>query len=270
MSTTDASADSVMRYGLAGRAAFVTGVASGIGTAVARQLLAAGARVYGVDRDGEALARLATDLDAGARLQVQVVDVADTAAVDAAVDAAETALGPIALGASVAGVLSTTLVVDTDDAEWDRVFAVNARAVFAVSRALARRMIPRRAGSLVTVSSNAAFVPRHAMAAYAASKAASTMFTRCLGLELAPYGIRCNVVAPGSTDTPMQRGMWSGGDGAAAVIRGSLETFKAGIPLGKLATADDVAAAVLFLLSDQAAHITMTELLVDGGATLRA
>jgi 2,3-dihydro-2,3-dihydroxybenzoate dehydrogenase len=141
--------------------------------------------------------------------------------------------------------------------------------VFHVARALARRMKERRRGALVTVSSNAAGIPRHAMAAYAASKAAATMFTRCLGLELAPFGIRCNIVAPGSTLTPMQTGMWADESGAEKVIAGSLETFKAGIPLGKLATPQEVAEAVVFLLSDRAGHITMSDLYVDGGATLR-
>jgi 2,3-dihydro-2,3-dihydroxybenzoate dehydrogenase len=108
------------------------------------------------------------------------------------------------------------------------------------------------------------------MAAYAASKAAATMFTRCLGLELGPKGVRCNIVAPGSTLTSMQTGMWADEDGAARVIAGSPETFKAGIPLQKLATPEDIAEAVVFLLSDRAAHISMTDLYVDGGATLRA
>ena len=91
-----------------------------------------------------------------------------------------------------------------------------------------------------------------------------------LGLELASQGLRCNIVAPGSTLTPMQTGMWADEDGGRKVIAGLPESFKTGIPLGKMATADDVADAVLFLLSDRAAHITMADLYVDGGATLRA
>jgi 2,3-dihydro-2,3-dihydroxybenzoate dehydrogenase len=170
---------------------------------------------------------------------------------------------------NVAGVLSAKSIIETSDDEWDRVFAVNTAGVFHVSRALARHMMPRRKGSIVTVASNAAGIPRQNMAAYAASKAASTMFTRCLGLELAPYGIRCNIVAPGSTLTPMQTGMWADPSGEERVIEGSLPAFKTGIPLGKLATPDDIANSVVFLLSDRAGHITMADLYVDGGATLR-
>jgi 2,3-dihydro-2,3-dihydroxybenzoate dehydrogenase len=123
---------------------------------------------------------------------------------------------------------------------------------------------------MVTISSNAAGIPRGRMAAYAASKAAATMFTRCLGLELAEYGIRCNVVAPGSTRTPMQTAMWQAGSSEATVIAGSLDTYRPGIPLRKLAEPHEIADAVLFLLSNDASHITMADLYVDGGATLRA
>ena len=86
---------------------------------------------------------------------------------------------------------------------------------------------------------------------------------------VAPLGIRCNIVAPGSTLTPMQTGMWADADGAGRVIAGFPEQYKAGIPLRKLASPEDVAHAVLFLLSEQAGHIAMADLYVDGGATLR-
>ncbi|PWR17828.1 2,3-dihydro-2,3-dihydroxybenzoate dehydrogenase [Zavarzinia compransoris] len=240
----------------AGRIALVTGAAGGIGAAVVEGLEAAGARV------------IATDIAGGGR--IRPLDVADSGAVDALVAAVERDEGPIDFGVNVAGVLSTTEVTETSDAAWQRVFAVNTHGVFHVSRALAGYMKPRRRGAIVTVGSNAAGVPRHSMAAYAASKAAATMFTRCLGLELAAHGIRCNIVAPGSTLTAMQTGMWADADGAARVIAGVPEAFKAGIPLGKLAVPQDVANAVLFLLSDRAGHITMADLYVDGGATLRA
>lgn len=254
--------------GIAGKLALVTGAAGGIGEAVVRLLREEGARVIATDHNETALAARFGGSDDG--LYPMPLDVTDAAAVDNLVADSEARLGPIDVGVNVAGILANNLVVDTDDAAWRAVFAVNTDGVFHVSRALARVMSPRRRGSLVTVSSNAAGIPRHAMAAYAASKAASTMFTRCLGLELAPLGIRCNIVAPGSTLTPMQTGMWEDASGAERVIAGSLETYKSGIPLGKLATPQDVAHSVLFLLSDQAAHITMADLYVDGGATQRA
>ncbi|MDQ8023287.1 MAG: 2,3-dihydro-2,3-dihydroxybenzoate dehydrogenase [Moraxellaceae bacterium] len=247
--------------GFEGTVALVTGAGGGIGAALVRLLQDSGSVV------------VATDITAptqSAAQHAKALDVTDSAAADALVARVERDIGPIGFGINVAGVLQTGTVDAISDAEWRRVFAVNADGVFHVSRALARVMSPRKRGAIVTVSSNAAGVPRHGMAAYAASKAASTMFMRCLGLELAPLGIRCNIVAPGSTLTPMQTGMWADDSGAAKVIAGLPEIYKAGIPLGKLATPEDVASAVMFLLSDQAGHIAMTDLYVDGGATLRA
>ncbi|MCF7750161.1 2,3-dihydro-2,3-dihydroxybenzoate dehydrogenase [Bacillus subtilis subsp. subtilis] len=242
--------------------ALVTGAAGGIGHALVRLLLDSGSVVVATDVHAPAL-------PVHPRLHAYALDVSDAAAVDALVATVETQHGPLGFGIHVAGVLQVGTVDQIDDAQWRRVFAVNTDGVFHVSRALARVMTPRRRGAIVTVSSNAAGVPRHGMAAYAASKAAATMFTRCLGLELAPHGIRCNIVAPGSTLTPMQTGMWADAEGAQRVIDGSPETYKAGIPLRKLARPDDIAQAIMFLLSDQAGHIAMSDLYVDGGATLR-
>jgi 2,3-dihydro-2,3-dihydroxybenzoate dehydrogenase len=213
-------------------------------------------------------------LDAGAnasitRRRFERVDISDPQSVEFAIARIEAEWGAIDYGVSVAGILAFSPAVETDDETWARVMSVNASGVFHLHRALARRMIPRRRGSLVTVSSNAAGIPRHGMAAYAASKAAATMVTKCLGLELAASGIRCNVVSPGSTRTPMQEAMWARGSSEETVLRGSLETYRTGIPLGKIAEPHEVAEAVLFLLSERASHITMADLYVDGGATPR-
>lgn len=250
--------------GFAGKSAFVTGAGGGIGLSVVKLLLEEGVRVTATDLAVDALAQIG-----GGNLQALSLDVRDSTAVNLAVAQSVERWGAVDFGVNVAGVLSTTCVTQTSDEEWARVFAVNSTGVFQVSRALARHMMERKSGAIVTVGSNAAGIPRHGMAAYAASKAAATMFTRCLGLELAPYGIRCNIVAPGSTLTPMQTGMWQDATGGQRVIEGSLSAFKTGIPLGKLATPEDVANSVLFLLSDRASQITMADLYVDGGATLR-
>lgn len=243
--------------------ALVTGAGGGIGRALVHKLCASGAMVVATDVE-------APDFSDLPSVHSRALNVTDSAAVNTLVTEIEHNIGAIGFGINVAGVLQTGTLNTIDDALWRRTFAVNTDGVFYVCRALAAVMSPRRRGALVTVGSNAAGVPRHAMAAYAASKAATAMLMRCVGLELAPLGIRCNTVAPGSTLTAMQTGMWADDHGAEKVIAGLPEHYKTGIPLGKLAQPADVANAVMFLLSDQAGHIVMDDLYVDGGATLRS
>ncbi|NUS02382.1 MAG: 2,3-dihydro-2,3-dihydroxybenzoate dehydrogenase [Nonomuraea sp.] len=249
--------------GIDGTIALVTGAAQGIGAAVCAALTGSGAKVA------------AADLRAGPGGDgvPYRMDVRDPADVERVVTAVERDLGPVGILVNVAGVLLPGDVDETDDDRWRQSFAVNADGVFHVSRAVARRMTPRGRGVIVTVGSNAAGVPRVGMAAYAASKAAARMFTRCLGLEVARHGIRCNVVSPGSTDTAMLRALWAGADpdeALSATLSGDPSAYRVGIPLGRVADPADVADAVLFLCSERARHITMHDLLVDGGATLRA
>lgn len=250
--------------------AVVTGAAGGIGAEIGRALVAGGVPVALLDRDIVALWKLAAALDdSGERVLAVATDVTDSADVDAAIDKVEAELGPVAHLVNAAGVLRSGPADELTDEEWDTTFAVNASGVFHVSRAVARVMVPRGRGSIVTVASNAALTPRMGMSAYAASKAASAMFTKCLGLELAGHGIRCNVVAPGSTRTPMLTALQ--GDAAErASIEGVPDAYRIGIPLGRIAEPSHIADAVLFLLSERAAHITMHELTVDGGAALGA
>jgi 2,3-dihydro-2,3-dihydroxybenzoate dehydrogenase len=247
----------------------VTGAAGGIGGAVARALADNGVHVAATDRDVERLETTVEKLRGESyAVTGHPMDVTSRAAVEATVDRIERDLGPIDYLVNAAGILRAGGALSLTDEDWAETMAVNATGVFNVSRAVVGKMVTRRRGAVVTVASNAVGTARFDMSAYAASKAAATMFTKCLGLETARHGIRCNLVAPGSTDTPMLRSLWTGGDAVRAALDGKPDAFRVGIPLGKLALPADVADAVLFLLSDRAAHITMHDLTVDGGAAL--
>jgi len=245
-----------------GRVAVVTGAAGGIGASVVAALARRGATVVAVDREQPVR-------DTSVKLAL-AVDVTDSAAVDAAVADVEDTIGPIDFLVTVAGVLRVGPVTQTSDEDWRTVFAINTDGVFHSVRAVARHMVSRGRGAIVTVASNAARVPRANMAAYGASKAASSYLVRTLGLELAGHGIRCNIVHPGSTDTPMLHALWAAGGDPRSTLDGDPGAYRVGIPLRKLGSALDIAESVAFLLSDRAGHITMQELTVDGGASLSA
>ncbi|QES52868.1 2,3-dihydro-2,3-dihydroxybenzoate dehydrogenase [Streptomyces venezuelae] len=264
--------------GFTGKVALVTGAGQGIGEAVVRTLFRLGATVAATDVSAKAVAALAAELDpepgrvpaAGhGAVHAYTLDVTDPAAVDRTVGQIGRELGPVDILVNVAGILRTAPVAELTDEDWAATFAVNVQGVFFTSRAVVPGMAARGSGSVVTVASNAAGIPRTGMAAYAASKAAAVMFTKCLGLEYARSGVRCNIVAPGSTDTPMQWGLWTDPQAPARVLDGDLPSYRTGIPLGRIADPQDIADAVVFLASDQARHITMQDLYVDGGATLR-
>lgn len=247
----------------------VTGASGGIGRTVTDRLGKHGARVAAIDMNIQRLKSVVDELQAsGYHVTAFPADVTVRSEVDAVIDEVESQLGPISHLVNIAGVLRLALALELSDEDWAVTFAVNTNGVFYTSRAVANRMVSRKSGSIVTVASNAASVPRIGMAAYGASKAAAIAFTKSLALEVAKHGIRCNVVAPGSTDTEMLHSMWTDQSGPRGAIQGNPDQFRVGIPLGKLAQPSDVANAVLFLLSDQASHITMHSLSVDGGAAL--
>ncbi|MCU5067867.1 2,3-dihydro-2,3-dihydroxybenzoate dehydrogenase [Bacillus pacificus] len=247
-----------------GKTVLVTGAAQGIGSVVAKMFLERGATVIAVDQNEEGLNELLNEI----HLKTFCLDVSDSTAVEQMVNDIENEIAPIDILVNVAGVLRMGAIHSLSDEDWNKTFSVNSTGVFYMSRAVSKHMMQRKSGVIVTVGSNAANTPRMEMAAYAASKAATTMFMKCLGLELAAYNIRCNVVSPGSTETEMQRLLWADENGEKNIIAGSQSTYRLGIPLQKIAQPSEIAEAVLFLASDKASHITMHNLSVDGGATL--
>ncbi|UOQ48671.1 2,3-dihydro-2,3-dihydroxybenzoate dehydrogenase [Gracilibacillus caseinilyticus] len=249
---------------IAGKTVIVTGAAGGIGRVVVESFVQQGAHVAAVDCQSKVMERFQQK----PQVTPFCVDISDVDAVEELVETVENRIGAIDILANVAGVLHLAEVDALTQEDWEQTFEVNATSLFIVTKAISRRMKSREQGSIVVVSSNAGRMPRMSMAAYAASKAAATMYTKCLGLELASYNIRCNVVSPGSTETDMLRQLWTDANGAEQSIKGTQEAYRLGIPLQKLGQAQDVADTILFLASDCSGHMTMEDICVDGGATL--
>lgn len=249
--------------GFEGASALVTGAKGGIGQVMVEMLRAAGTKV------------MATDIDIKAKDEAGLLwrnlDVRDRRGIEKLLQEIERKHGPLSLVVHAAGRLSSRPIMHMHPEEWQNLIDVNAGGTLNILSATGAHMAPYKRGSIVVIGSNAGGIPRLGIGAYGASKAAAAMLTRCAGLELAQFNIRCNLVAPGSTLTPMLQSMWQNpNQDSAAVIAGNSEAYRTGIPLGKLAKPEDIANAAMFLLSDQAGHVTMADLYVDGGATLRA
>jgi NAD(P)-dependent dehydrogenase (short-subunit alcohol dehydrogenase family) len=246
---------------LQGQVALVTGAGSGIGEAIALALAGAGADVVVNDVSAEAAGAAATRIRAlGRRSLPLVADVSDGAAVQSMVDAAVTELGHLDILVNNAGIGQRLMAEDITEKDWRRVIDVNLTGVFLCSRAVIGVMKPRRRGNIVNVSSIAGKrISIHGAAHYTASKAGVIGLTRHLAYELGPYGIRVNAICPGVTATSLVERI---GDPAA------LEATQRLIPLGRAATPQDHADAVLMLVSDRARYVTGVALEVEGGILL--
>jgi NAD(P)-dependent dehydrogenase (short-subunit alcohol dehydrogenase family) len=250
---------------LAGQVAIVTGGARGIGQGITTRFVGDGATVYIADRDIDAARQTARELAAsatsGGRAEALEVDASDREAVDRAVDRVVSDTGRLDIFVANAGIGGPTPFLDTTDATWDRVMAINLRGAFIGVQTAARAMrAVGRGGRIVVTSSTNAFWMETGLAAYNASKAGVLAMARTAAMEFAPHGITVNAVGPGLIATDLTRSVTDDPTNAAQYLRQ--------IPIGRFGTPADVAAAVAFLVSKDAAWITGHLLVVDGGQTL--
>jgi NAD(P)-dependent dehydrogenase (short-subunit alcohol dehydrogenase family) len=245
---------------LAGKVAIITGATSGIGTVTARRFAGEGACLVVCGRNQAAGERLVTELGAG-RVALVLGDVTDQATAQAAIRAA-TGFGQLDVLVNNAAMDFTSDLYDTDVADVRRVLDVNFIGPFLMLQAAAQAM-RGHGGSIVNVGSRLATIGVKTMSVYGAAKGALTSFTRGAAIDLASDGIRVNTVAPGFVETPLFSAWLAEQPDPAQARASAVEK----IPQGRLATPEDVAAAIVFLASDEAAHITGALLSVDGGYT---
>lgn len=239
--------------------AFVTGGARGIGRGIVEALARRGDTVFLADREVDLAMAVAAELRAaGLDVRGVAVDVADVTAAAEAVAAADDDV-PLGTLVNNAGIALTRPLVEVSEQDFDRVMAVNVRGPYFLLQAAARRMVPRGRGNIVNIASTSGFTASTSpMTVYDLSKGAIRMLTTTAARELAPSGVRVNAVAPGTIDTELTRAVASTGR--------TLEDLAATrIPMGRIGTPADIAAAVAFLSSDDAAYVTGHTLVVDGG-----
>jgi 3-oxoacyl-[acyl-carrier protein] reductase len=244
-------------FDLGGRTALVTGASGGIGGAIARALHAQGAQVVLSGTREDALQALAGEL--GARTHVAVASLSEPAAVDGLVGAAEAAAGaPVDILVSNAGLTRDNLLVRMKDEEWSLVQQVNLEAYFRLCRAATRGMMRRRHGRIVAITSVVGVTGNPGQANYAASKAGMIGFSKALAQEVAARGVTVNCVAPGFIATAMT-------DALNEAQRGAILQR---VPAGRLGEGGEIAAACVYLASDEAAYVTGQTLHVNGGMAM--
>ncbi len=250
-----------------GRVVLITGAAGGLGSATARRFAAEGANLALLDRDGDAAEQLATELTGqGADTLALSVDVTDAEAIENAISRVEDHFGRLDVLFNNAGVGSGSYsLAELPPEEWDRVIAINLRGVFLGCKYGVPALARSGRGAIVNMGSSTG---RHDTitggGAYMASKAAVEAMTKSLALQVAPLGIRANTICPGIIQTQLSFRQQERGDEERFFAE-----FAERIPLGRVGQPEDVAAAVAFLASDQAWHVTGSSLLIDGGQTLR-
>jgi 2-keto-3-deoxy-L-fuconate dehydrogenase len=245
---------------LAGKRAFVTAAGQGIGRASALLFAAEGAEVIATDRDADKLATLVAR-----GVTTQVLDVTDDVAVDSAISEA----GPLDVLFNCAGFVHQNTALTCTEAEWDMAFALNVRAMWQTIRAALPGMLERGGGSIVNMASACSSVkaaPNRFL--YGTTKAAVVGLTKSVAMDWVGRGIRCNCLCPGTVDTPSLEDRIAANAAAAGSVSAARAAFVARQAMGRLATAEEIAALALYLASDESAFVTGQALVIDGGWTL--
>ncbi|GAB3125038.1 3-oxoacyl-[acyl-carrier-protein] reductase [Novispirillum itersonii] len=243
-------------FDLNGKCALVTGASGGIGGAVARALYARGAKVALSGTRREALEALAAEL--GDRAFVTPANLSDAESVAALIPAAEAAMGQVDILVNNAGLTRDTLAMRLKDEDWDAVIRVNLTSSFQLARACLKGMMKRRFGRIISVTSIVGVTGNPGQTNYAASKAGLIGMSKSLAAEVASRGITVNCVAPGFIATAM----------TDALPDAQKEKLNAGIPMGRMGSSEDIAAAVLYLASAEAGYVTGQTLHVNGGMAM--
>lgn len=245
--------------GLSDKVVFITGAGGGIGRAIARRLASEGAAVAVTDLNGATAKATAEEI--GDRAIALPLDITQSLAIRAAVEETEARLGPIDVLVNNAGWDKIAPFVKTDEATWDKILAINLKGPIACARAVLDGMIERRAGKIISISSDAGRTGSSGEAVYSAAKAGIIGFSKTLAREMARHHINVNVVCPGPTDTPLLQGI-------AEENPKIVDALKRAIPFGRLGEPEDISGTVAFLASNDADFITGQTLSVSGGLTM--